>query len=255
MDYDTDIKQFINNKEYSDFKIINDERIFYCHTRLFFTRISCTDLSKSPDLSCIFTETRTILDFSKYHINNETILALIELLYLGYFESYITYNTLYELIKLTMKLHLRDIKVQIMNFVKYSFFFNTPISYEVSLIELEKFKNNKKLINCSNQFFILRLENNKDIYINNLLKNRFNFYNEKSLVKYHSSVFANYSENIRDLQDITSKRVFDETLLYTINRENLISVDKSILIEMLFFADYLCYESLQNVIIINLGIT
>jgi N-acetylneuraminic acid mutarotase len=239
----TELRSFINNKENSDITIINAKNKYYAHSTLFFSRISCIDIAKNPDIANIKNKKAMVLDLTQYNTEDRIILNLLELLYVGRFSNAKYEYEIYELWELLLKLRLTNTKDKVLQFALY----NYPKELKADSNDMAKFKaSNEILLNPKRGNVILRLNTFLDIegfysgYNKGVIENMMMFRNRP--LYFH----RNY---IEELLAFIPRDTLDNIIRFVMNNEikdfSIAEICKAI--DLLFFADYFCFYSLVEV--------
>lgn len=245
---DDTLISYINNEKNFDLIIKSKSCPIYCHKSFFLSRIVINDfLFSSFLLSLSKKENNKIIDISSLEVKKESILAFITLLYLGYFPSYITKITLYEIIQIMQHLSLIGTARKLF----YSLVMSSP---------LYKYKNYK---NCHHSMLeiIQRIFPYDSYPINVLYYNRDNLILELNQLHLYkklpllldNSPYFRYP-NKKKLLPKAICEIFSNYItrgLLPVIEENDIK-GINLLIEVLYYADYFCYNDLYNCIELRL---
>jgi hypothetical protein len=233
---------YINNRDFADITIVNGKKVFYAHSVLLFSRISCIDIPRNTDISDLKNKKTSILDLSSYRLDDRVILNLLELLYLGKFTSIKYENELYEIYTLLANMHLSNTRDKIKQFALY----NYPKQYPTDSTDMRKFQTNNILLNPKLGHTILRLNHTLDVagfYY------KYNHYHIEDMLMYRNKPLFLHRNYIEELLTFIPQSALDAILYYTMNNElkNITAEDLVTVVELLFFADYFCFYSLIQV--------
>lgn len=245
----SDIKSYINSKRFSDFQIKNKEGDFYCHSQLFFHRIPCEDIAKSNMLLNIHNKSQNVLDLSYLNIRSSTILNFLEMLYLGNFINHHQSSDFYDLLKIFEIFNLKRLRNSIINHLKQQLL-NAPSSLP-----------NSEVINILKNKTFLVLNDNRPVFGANksnknpsLQKNTMNYLKLCMSFRCNSlSIMLSESQGYRHhknpkVLNLPSSTLFHIYTFIACDQLPLLYNDLSVYVDLLFFADYLCFNSLFAVI-------
>lgn len=248
-DTTSDLKKFINSDKFSDFKIKNNNSFFYSHKILFFQRIPCEDIAKSRHLLDVYSKNKELLDLTNLKISDEIVLNLLEILYLGNFLNHKSSKDFHKIYTIFEALNLNLLKVRILKYLKFKLDNMPPCVPNSEILKMIN-TNTFLIINDGSSVLIGdRSEQSIKQKSNDISKSaeKWLAYRSKILHRMISEMKRdNYSANIK-IENI------ERPILYHIGNYILndqlpfLFNDLTILVDLLYFSDYLCFDSLFSV--------
>lgn len=243
----SDLKKFINNEMFSDFQIKFKENWIFCHSQLFFQNIPCEDIAKSKILLKIYNKTEKVLDLSHLKTTYRNIQDLLEFLYLGIFLNHHFFSDYHEIYKISEALNLNIYKNKIVSYIKSQAQNIPPLLSNYDIVDI--LKNKPSLV--YNDGIPVSTNSKKEKSDKIQITNR----SVRNLVPFRCKVLSlMLNDNCKGKQTKNVKLFNIPTdiishIYHYIMTDQLpmLYKDLSLYLDLLFFADYLCFDSLFNV--------
>jgi hypothetical protein len=215
---------------------VNGKSQLYCHKLLFFNRIPIIDIQNNKDLLDIYTETTCIYDITSLKIKDEKLLDIIEMLYLGCFINNRFTDDYLSIIDIFKKLGFQRM-------VRYlSSYLYATLNTSRSLDSVADHKDKPILHNENLIFSYINEENrNNEIVLRRVFINTLPFRSKTLFLMLH--------QDYENTLCIIPSDILRFIMQYTLCDQILSSEfhDITTLINLLYFSDFLCYDSLINV--------